>query len=67
MPQDLLGIQITGTWYESNWKNQSRPLNQDGCIIMYTNRTWNDKNYLLPLPNDEIQLNPELGQNPEWN
>ena len=67
MPQDLLGLQITGTWYESNWKNQSRPLNQDGCIIMYTNRTWNDKNYLLPLPNDEIQLNPELGQNPEWN
>lgn len=67
MPEDLLGIQITGTWYETDWKNQTRPLNSDGCIILYSNRVWEEKHYLLPLPNDETQLNPALGQNPGWN
>ena len=66
MPGDLLGIQYTGTWYESNWTSQLRPLNAEGRIILYTNRKWDDKNYLLPLPNDETQLNPALGQNPGW-
>ncbi len=66
MPQDLLGIQYTGTYYETAWTGQSRSLNADGRIIMYTGRTWSQKNYLLPLPSDELQLNPELGQNPGW-
>ncbi|MCD8313860.1 MAG: RagB/SusD family nutrient uptake outer membrane protein [Bacteroidales bacterium] len=66
MPGDLLGIQYTGTYYETAWPNQGHALNDDGCIIMYTNRVWNQKNYLLPLPSDELQLNPELGQNPGW-
>ena len=66
MPGDLLGIQFKGTWYESNWAKQLRPLNAEGRIILYSNRKWADKNYLLPLPNDETQLNPALGQNPGW-
>ena len=65
MPGDLLGIKYTGTWYETNW-NQTRPLNADGCIVLYDGRTWSKKNYLLPLPSDELQLNPNLGQNPDW-
>ena len=40
--------------------------NKDGYIILYSNREWNDRNYLLPLPSDELQLNPELKQNPGW-
>lgn len=29
-------------------------------------RTWNDKLYLYPLPTNELQLNPQLVQNPGW-
>jgi len=66
MPEDQLGVKMTGTWFENNWTGQSRALNQDGCIIMYGGRTWSDKNYLYPLPSDQRQLNPNLAQNPGW-
>lgn len=66
MPQDQLGVKVTGTWFETNWAAQTRQLNNDGCIILYNNRTWDDKLYLYPLPSDQVQLNPELGQNPGW-
>lgn len=66
MPQDQLGVKVTGTWFETNWAAQTRQLDNEGCIILYNNRTWNDKLYLYPLPSDQIQLNPELGQNPGW-
>ena len=66
MPQDQLGVKITGTWYETNWAAQARPLNSEGCIIMYSGRTWAQKNYLYPLPQDQRQLNPNLTQNPGW-
>jgi hypothetical protein len=66
MPQDLLGVKVTGTWFESKWTSQSRPLNADGCIVMYSGRQWAEKNYLYPLPSDQLQLNPNLGQNPGW-
>ena len=29
-------------------------------------RQWLERNYLLPLPVDQRQLNPNLGQNPGW-
>lgn len=66
MPQDLLGVKWKGTEFESLWANQSRQVNADGCIILYNNRTWDDKLYLYPLPSDQLQLNPNLGQNPGW-
>ena len=66
MPQDQLGVKMTGTWFESNWTGQSRSLNGDGCIVMYGGRTWAQKNYLYPLPQDQRQLNPNLSQNPGW-
>lgn len=66
MPQDQLGVKITGTWYESNWTGQSRSLNNEGCIVMYSGRTWAQKNYLYPLPQTQRQLNPQLTQNPGW-
>ena len=67
MPQDLLGVQMTDTWFATNWSNQTRPLNGDGCIVLYDGRTWAAKNYLYPIPSDELQLNPQLGQNNGWN
>lgn len=66
MPQDQLGVKMTGTWFENNWSKQSRSLNNDGCIVLYTGRVWEDKHYLYPLPSDQRQLNPQLGQNPGW-
>ena len=66
MPQDQLGVLYKGTWFESHWTKQSRPLNSEGCIVLYTHRVWNDKLYLYPLPSDQLQLNPHLGQNPGW-
>ena len=66
MPQDQLGVKMTGTWFESNWAAQARSLNADGCIVMYSGRSWAQKNYLYPLPQDQRQLNPNLSQNPGW-
>ena len=67
MPKDLLGVRMTGTWFGTNWTNQTRPLNSDGSIILYDGRVWSEKNYLYPIPSDELQLNPKLGQNQGWN
>ena len=66
MPQDLLGVKWKGTQFETLWTNQSRQLNSEGCIILYDNRKWDDKLYLYPLPSDQLQLNPNIGQNPGW-
>ena len=66
MPQDMLGVQVTGTWFETNWTDHKRSLSSDGCLILYSDRTWNDKLYLYPLPSDQLQLNPQLEQNPGW-
>ena len=30
-------------------------------------RRWNDKQYLYPIPQADLLLNPKLGQNPGWN
>jgi len=30
-------------------------------------RKWNDKQYLYPIPQADLLLNPKLGQNPGWN
>lgn len=66
MIQDQTGVKVTGTWFESNWAAQARQLNSEGCIILYDSRHWEDKLYLYPLPSDQLQLNPALGQNPGW-
>lgn len=66
MPQTQLGVKWKGTEFETLWANQSRQIDADGCIILYDNRQWSDKLYLYPLPADERQLNPNLGQNPGW-
>jgi hypothetical protein len=66
MPMDQVGVLYKGTWFESHWTTQSRQLTSDGCILLYGDRTWSDKLYLYPLPSDQLQLNPNLGQNPGW-
>jgi hypothetical protein len=69
MNQPLLGVKFTGTEYQTNWGSTTLPTqakDENGCLIMDTNRQWTDKNYLYPLPSDQLQLNPNLKQNPGW-
>ena len=66
MPQTQVGVKWKGTQFETLWANQSRQLDSEGCIILYDNRQWDDKLYLYPLPSDQLQLNPNIGQNPGW-
>lgn len=50
--------------YEDPAYTPTRP----GCVIVENkvNRKFAKKNYLQPIPTDEIQLNPTLLQNPQW-
>lgn len=68
MNQPLLGVKYTGTEYESNWggSTPTQAKDSEGCLIMDNNRKWTEKNYLYPIPSDQRQLNPNLGQNPGW-
>ncbi|MBO5187780.1 MAG: RagB/SusD family nutrient uptake outer membrane protein [Alistipes sp.] len=64
MPMDIVGVQVTGTWYEG--QGMTLPLNEEGRVRLFTGRQWQQKHYLFPLPTDQRQLNPNLGQNPGW-
>lgn len=67
MPMDMLGIKYTGTEWASKWVDMAKPIDPTtGCIIVESGRSWGTKNYLLPLPSDQRQLNPNIGQNPGW-
>lgn len=66
MSQNLLGVKYKGTEFETKWSGMTNPTDADGCIIMESNRKWTDKNNLYPLPADQLQLNPNLKQNPGW-
>ncbi|MEJ6979714.1 RagB/SusD family nutrient uptake outer membrane protein [Pedobacter sp. P351] len=71
MPMNLLGIRWTGTEFQSRWKqpNGSAPyaLDPEGNLIIESSRKWEQKNYLLPIPTQQIQLNPNLvPNNPNW-
>lgn len=44
------------------------PTVKAGCLIVdeVNNRNFSKKNYLQPIPTDEIKLNNNLKQNPQW-
>lgn len=68
LTKPLLGIRYTGTEYATKYPNLNKPLNSDGDVIAdpVTQRKFSEKNYLIPLPVSELQLNPNLKQNPGW-
>lgn len=65
MPMDFCGITLSGE-YAREWTQNSLPLNDKGQVIYESGRQFKEKNYLYPLPSDQLQLNPNLGQNPGW-
>ena len=71
MPMPLLGIKWKGTQFESRWKVNGKspyPLDADGNLILESGRKWSEKNYLYPVPTQQIQLNANLApNNPGWN
>jgi hypothetical protein len=70
MNQPLLGVKYVGTEFESNWGSNTRPSQEkdsEGCLIMDGTRQWTEKNYLYPIPSTQLELDPNLGQNPGWN
>jgi starch-binding outer membrane protein, SusD/RagB family len=69
MPMNILGIKWTGTRWQTRWVvngNAPYPLDANGNIIFESSRVWQDKHYLLPIPTQQIALNPNLTQNPGW-
>ena len=65
MPMDITGIVWTGEWQEK-WANPGVPVNADGRLVIESERQFLPKHYLFPLPTSQLQLNPNLKQNPRW-
>lgn len=67
MNNPLLGVKYVGTEFQSSgWNGSNLARNGEGCLILDQDRNWTDKNYLLPIPSGQLELNPNLGQNPGW-
>lgn len=65
MPMNILGIKWVGE-FQTIWSSASTMQKEDDCLIIESGRAWASKNYLYPIPSDQLQLNPNLGQNPGW-
>jgi hypothetical protein len=65
MPGNFLGVKWTGEFVLKGG-SMAYDLDADGCIIYEANRQFAQKNYLYPLPSEQLQLNPNLEQNPGW-
>jgi hypothetical protein len=78
MPKDALGIRWKGTDWEKRLNLNTPanpgppyiaplPLDANGNLIIESGRKWAEKNYLYPVPTQQIQLNPNLApNNPGW-
>ncbi|WEA00605.1 RagB/SusD family nutrient uptake outer membrane protein [Mucilaginibacter sp. SJ] len=70
MKTSLLGINYSGTAYasDSRWTPQAVLGTENGFLVIESSskRFFSDKNYLLPIPTQEIAANPNLKQNPGW-
>jgi hypothetical protein len=67
MPMPALGIKWAGTEFATIWPSASTiPQDANGILVIDNARKWDEKNYLLPLPQDQIKLNNKLTQNPGW-
>jgi hypothetical protein len=72
-PNTILGMKLTPTLrtqYAAENKDVTNVVvDGNNYIRIYpgtTTRSWNDKMYLLPIPTQEITLNPNIKQNPGW-
>jgi len=74
MPMNTTGVRWRGTLWERRWHlgtatNPYTPplaLDVEGNLIWESGRQWAERNYLYPIPTQQIQLNSQLTQNPGW-
>ena len=62
---------VTDTIHRKNSTQTVLPLEDDpnkGYLYLYNvgSRIWNDNMYLYPIPQEVININPNLSQNPGW-
>ena len=64
----ILGVKYTGTEFQTRYPTLKVSLNSDGYVVAepVSRRQFALRNYLFPLPTQELALNPNLEQNPEW-
>jgi len=67
LTKPVLGVRWAGTEYATKYTNKPA-LTADGDVIAdaASERKFTEKNYLIPIPTNQIQLNPNLTQNPGW-
>lgn len=67
LTKPVLGVRWAGTEFAAKYNNPPA-LTGDGDVIAdpANERKFSEKNYLIPLPTGQIQLNPNLKQNPGW-
>ena len=62
--------QTKGAWIDSSWPIDLKnvKLDANGYIDCQTTdpRVFEEKHYLAPIPSGQIELNPQIGQNPGW-
>ncbi|MVM35990.1 RagB/SusD family nutrient uptake outer membrane protein [Spirosoma sp. HMF4905] len=67
LAQPELSTKWTGTEFEKTYPaGASAAKDADGVIIIDAVRSFSEKNYLWPIPSQQLQLNPKLEQNPGW-
>lgn len=66
MPMDQLGIRWQGEWVSAMANHGGYNLDAQNHLILQSGRVFEQKHYLYPLPVDQQQLNPNLGQNEGW-
>ena len=66
-PMTYVGKKVTtGTRADEGYAIVYSSYTNSDLSIGANSRQWDDKMYLLPIPTNELQLNPELEQNPGW-
>ena len=66
-PMTYVGKKVTtGTHADEGYAIVYSSYTNSDLSIGANSRQWDDKMYLLPIPTNELQLNPELEQNPGW-
>jgi hypothetical protein len=68
LAKPVLGVRWAGTEYATRYTTNPPALTADGDVIAdpVVERKFTEKNYLIPLPTNQLQLNPNLVQNPGW-
>jgi hypothetical protein len=68
LTKPVLGVRWAGTEYATKYTTNPPALTAEGDVIAdpLNERKFTEKNYLIPLPTNQLQLNPNLTQNPGW-